>query len=278
MPWIDRFGFSVRAHLLHRLQQLRQTFEREELALQRHQDRVRRRHRVDGEKIERGRAIDQHIGVVGVRRRVGVQRGDRVAQPEGAAGRGAELELEAGEIHGGGRDVQPRYRGRHHALAQLRFADQHVIGRAVAVAAVDAEAGRGVALRIEIDDQHPLADRGERRAEIDRGGGLADAALLVGERQDARMGRPLLAPILLISLINYAHARLPTAVAEGLRRSIRSSSTIQPCPPVRLEWSRGSIFQYLVASVNSASTSWPLRNKAFAPCLHQWLRKADKLM
>ena len=50
-----------------------------------------------------------------------------------------------------------------------------------------------------------------------------------------------------------------------LRRSIRSSSTIQPCPPVRLEWSCGLIFQYLVASVNSASTSWPLRNSAFAP-------------
>ena len=103
---------------------------------------------------------------------------------------GAEFEFEAGQIHGRGRDVQPRHRGRHHGVAQRRFADQHVIGRAVAAAAVDAEAGRGVALRIEIDDQHALADRGQRGAEIDRGGGLADAALLVGERQDARMARP----------------------------------------------------------------------------------------
>ena len=84
-------------------------------------------------------------------------------------------------------------------FAQRRFADQHVIGRAAAVAAVDAEAGRGVALRIEIDDQHALADRGERGAEIDRGGGLADAALLVGERQHARMaGGGVRRPILLI--------------------------------------------------------------------------------
>ena len=51
---------------------------------------------------------------------------------------------------------------------------------------IDAEAGRGVALRVEIDDQHVLADGGERRAEIDRGRGLADAALLVGEREHAR--------------------------------------------------------------------------------------------
>jgi hypothetical protein len=31
-----------------------------------------------------------------------------------------------------------------------------------------------------------LADRGQRRAEIDRRRGLADAALLVGDGQDAR--------------------------------------------------------------------------------------------
>ena len=131
--------------------------------------------------------------------------------------------------------MQPRHRGRHHGVAQRRLADQHVIGRAVAAAAVDAETGRGVALRIEIDDQHPLADRGERGAEIDRGGGLADAALLVGERQDARMAGRVWGLILLIYLINYGHALTPFAVADGLRRSIWSSSTIQPCPPVRLE-------------------------------------------
>ena len=84
--------------------------------------------------------------------------------------------------------MQPRHRGRQDGIAQPRLADQHVIGRVAPVAAVDAEPGRGIALRIEIDDQHPLADRGQRGAEIDRGGGLADAALLVGEREDR--GRP----------------------------------------------------------------------------------------
>ena len=86
----------------------------------------------------------------------------------------------------------------NHRFAQRRFADQHVIGRAVAVAAIDAETGRGVALRIEIDDQHALANRRECRAQIDRRGGLADAALLIGQRQDARMGRWSGIPILLI--------------------------------------------------------------------------------
>src|SRR5256885_1835611 len=117
------------------------------------------------------------------------------------------------------------------------------------------ESGGGVALGIEVDDQHALTDRSQRGAEIDRGRGLADAALLIGERQDARMACRCGGLILLINLINNGHAGLPSAIAEGLRRSIRSSSTIQPCPPVRLEWSCGRIFQYLVASVNSASTS-----------------------
>ena len=52
--------------------------------------------------------------------------------------------------------------------------------------AIDAEAGRGIALRIEIDDQDFLADGGERGAEIDRGRGFADAAFLVGDGEHAR--------------------------------------------------------------------------------------------
>ena len=63
-------------------------------------------------------------------------------------------------------------------------AGEDVVGRAVAAFAVDAEAGGGIALRIEIDDQHVLADGRERGAEIDGGCGLADAALLVGEGED----------------------------------------------------------------------------------------------
>ena len=56
----------------------------------------------------------------------------------------------------------------------------------LAALAVDAKAGRGVALRIEIEDQHGLADGGECGAQIDRGRGLADAALLVGDGENAR--------------------------------------------------------------------------------------------
>ena len=40
-------------------------------------------------------------------------------------------------------------------------------------------------MRIEVDDQHVLADSGERGAEIYGGRGFPDAAFLIGHRQDA---------------------------------------------------------------------------------------------
>src|SRR5262249_27347773 len=46
---------------------------------------------------------------------------------------------------------------------------------------VHADAGGGVALRIEIDDQDPVVELGQPGTEVDGGRGLADAALLVGD-------------------------------------------------------------------------------------------------
>ena len=53
---------------------------------------------------------------------------------------------------------------------------------------VDAETGRRVSLRIGIDDEHAPAEHRERRAEIDGGRALSDAAFLIDERDDATQG------------------------------------------------------------------------------------------
>ena len=52
---------------------------------------------------------------------------------------------------------------------------------------VDAERGAGVALRVEVDDENlqPLQREGGR--DVDRSGGLPDAALLVGDREHPLM-------------------------------------------------------------------------------------------
>ena len=90
-------GVERGLHLLDGLQKLRQAFEREELALQRHEDGVRRRHRVDGEQVERRRTVDQHVAeVADAGELAGVQRRDRGAQTERTVARLAELELKAG--------------------------------------------------------------------------------------------------------------------------------------------------------------------------------------
>ncbi len=98
---------------------------------------------------------------------------------------------------------------------------------------VDAETGRSIALRIEVDDQHALADRRQRRAEIDGGRGLADAALLVGEREDARAGRRLMALIRLAIGLPALDARdFDDGPRPGRRGSASASRSEMRCVPV----------------------------------------------
>ena len=54
---------------------------------------------------------------------------------------------------------------------------------------LEAEADGERALRVAVNQEHPAADLGKRGAQADRGSGLADAALLVADRDDA--GRPV---------------------------------------------------------------------------------------
>ena len=91
---------------------------------------------------------------------------------------------DAQQVEGRGSQRKSGHRRRLHRLSKPDIAAQHVIGRGFTAPAVDAETGRGVALRIEVDHQHLLPDGGERGAEVDRRRGLADAALLVGESND----------------------------------------------------------------------------------------------
>ena len=67
--------------------------------------------------------------------------------------------------------------------ASGEIVDQHVVDARRVRAVLDAERGRGVALRVEVDDEHPGAGPGQRCGEVDGGRRLADAALLVRDRQ-----------------------------------------------------------------------------------------------
>ena len=61
---------------------------------------------------------------------------------------------------------------------------QQVVDGQVHLVRVEPEPDRERALRVEVDQQHLAAELGQRRAEVDGGRGLADAALLVAHRDD----------------------------------------------------------------------------------------------
>ncbi len=174
---------EVLLHGFDRLQKLRQTFEREELRLQRHEHGVRCGERVDGEDVQRGRAIDQHVIVAGALL-FRAERGERVAQAMLRAKRRHELGLDAREVRVGRDDEEARDFRWHHGARQRPVADENVIARDGAKLGADVEAGGGVALRVGVEHHDALADGRERGAEVDGGGRLADAALLVRDRQN----------------------------------------------------------------------------------------------
>src|SRR6478752_8042395 len=82
---------------------------------------------------------------------------------------------------------EARYIGLHASRGEGHFSVQHVRGRMPPL--IDAKPGARIPLRVEVDDHHAFADCRKRSAEIDRGRGLADAALLVGERDHPHSAR-----------------------------------------------------------------------------------------
>ena len=88
-----------------------------------------------------------------------------------------ELHARSGQIGGGGDHVGVF--GFHNGLAGGGFLDEHGIAGVLHLSLVDAEAGGGVGLGVEVAHQHPQPQLRQRRGQIDGGGGLAHAALLV---------------------------------------------------------------------------------------------------
>ncbi len=81
--------------------------KREELALQRHQYGMRGGHRIHGQKIERRRAIDQHIGqalFLGLAALLFGEGGQRFLEAEGAVRARGDFEFETQQIERRGRD------------------------------------------------------------------------------------------------------------------------------------------------------------------------------
>src|SRR5690606_21519975 len=72
-----------------------------------------------------------------------------------------------------------------HGFLDGGLAEQHVVNGVLHLVARDARAGGGVALRVEVDQQHPPLGLYQRGGDVDAGRGLAHAAFLVGYGNDS---------------------------------------------------------------------------------------------
>ena len=89
-----------------------------------------------------------------------------------------------GEI--GGDQVEAGHRGREGDVVDDRLAAQQLVDGEALAPDVEAQAAGAVALRVEVDEDDLAAQLGQGGAQVDGGRGLAHAALLVDDRDDAR--------------------------------------------------------------------------------------------
>ena len=115
---------------------------------------------------------------------------DRSLEPRLAGDEGDELDLGAGEVDRRRRAEEAGHgRAGLHDVEQRGAVDEHVVdGRHLGVV-VDAQGRAGVSLGVEVDDEHLQTGLGHRCRDVDGGRRLADATLLVGDREDPRHGR-----------------------------------------------------------------------------------------
>ena len=159
-------------------------FERVVLALHRHQHRVGGDQRVHCQHVQRRRAVDQdHVELV-------ADPLQRIAQLEFAPGDHRQqphfghrqVLVRRQQLEAAGLDLHQRLRAVHSPSSTSQLVR-------ASVCLVDAAAHGGIALRIEVDQQHTALGRTERCGQVDGRRRLADAAFLVCNGNDPLHGR-----------------------------------------------------------------------------------------
>src|SRR6266545_475314 len=179
-----QFGIEVCTYQLDVLEQLTQPFEGVVLALDRDQHLLGGDQGVHRQQPERRRAVDEHVV------QLGVVRLDGPAQPGLPRHHRHQLDLCSREVDRGrgASEVRDTSDGLCR-LGQVDFAEQALVHTVGSGAVLDTETGRRVALGVQVDDQHPAAVQRQRYREVHRRGGLADAALLVGDADHPSLWR-----------------------------------------------------------------------------------------
>src|SRR5690606_12052410 len=233
--------------LLDVLFELRDTLESEELALNRHEHRVRSDHRAERQQIERRRAIDEDIrdGFLRVYPLLTNQATNSIAHPERPRRLVHELLFDPYQVRICRDDRKSRNLRLDGRIEKTAPHHHDVVGREGALLHANPEPGRCVTLRIEIHHEHPLTGRSQCRTQVDSSGRLADAALLVGDGDHPQS--------------RGSHGLAIQGSTLRLAVTLRTTA-IRPCVSVMLGMSSTSKRQPTLASSISPWTSRPFHN------------------
>ena len=160
-----------------RVEQLGESFKCVVFALDRDEDCVCGGEHVDGQQAERGWTVDEDVVVAIAKGRDGVPHGELTILAID------QLDLSACEVWGGRRDVQMgELDGAKDYLIEWDLSDEGVVDRSGKVLDFDSDAAGCIPLRVAIDQQRSLLCDCQACCEVDGGGGLTDATLLICNR------------------------------------------------------------------------------------------------
>ena len=168
------------AHLFDHADDFDQAFQSIILTLDRRQDFIGRGQCVGHENPERRRTIDQDK----VESSVGPQDRQGLSEPGQMIFHAGDFDFSASQIKIGWDEEQP-FQTRREDFLHDRFVAHQRIVKTLPFQFLHAEGTGGVALRVEIDQKNALSLRGQGGAQIDRGRGLTDASLLIGDGNDS---------------------------------------------------------------------------------------------
>ena len=158
-------------------EQVGQALEGVILALHRNENTVAGTQAVQGEQVQTGRTIDKDEVIVLL------HLGQRLAQAALTSGQVDHFQTGTGQTGVGADDIGAVL-GVPDGLRRRCPADEHLVSARFHAALWDAIAGGGVALRVEVYDEHFFAQRRHAGREVDGCGGLAHTALLVCNSND----------------------------------------------------------------------------------------------
>jgi len=135
---------------------------------------------IKGQQRQRRRAVDQDEIILAV------DRGQRILQAAFAVLERHHLDFGAGQLTVGGQHVEATGFGAHARAGYVCFTQHYLVDRRLQFGLVDARAHGGIALRVEVDQQHALVQFSQSRRQVDRGRGLAHPTLLVRNAKNLR--------------------------------------------------------------------------------------------